>query len=180
MPTGIYTRKPYSEYTPRVVVRKDPLIRFWKLVNKDGPIPESISFPELKTPCWMWNGSMARGYGRFWVDGKHVGAHIYSYVIAYGTVPDGLELDHCCRVTRCVRPDHLEAVTSKVNGERSLAVAATKARSLARTHCYRGHEFTPENTLRKANRGRLCRICKNLCNKMFMRKFHKEKRGYLA
>jgi hypothetical protein len=36
-------------------------------------------------------------------------------------------------------------------------LAAAKARA---THCRRGHEFTPENTYRRPNGERLCRICR--------------------
>jgi len=32
-----------------------------------------------------------------------------------GPVPDGLELDHLCRVRSCCNPDHLEPVTHKEN-----------------------------------------------------------------
>lgn len=171
-----YTRKPGFVWPPRK--RKDAVVRFFESVNKDGPIPKSISFPDLKTSCWIWEGSTTtQGYGRFWVDGKHVGAHIYSYILVKGAIPDGLELDHCCRVTTCVRPDHLEAVTPLVNNHRSTSAETTRARRAAINYCRRGHEFTPENTLRKSNGGRLCRTCKNNINKAFMREFHKRKKG---
>jgi hypothetical protein len=41
-----------------------------------------------------------------------------------GPVPEGLELDHLCRVTTCVRPSHLEPVTTGENvRRRNLALA---------------------------------------------------------
>jgi hypothetical protein len=43
------------------------------------------------------------------------------------------------------------------------AMADKKLRYLARTHCRRGHEFTPENSYYRDNG---CRICKE-CNRMY-------------
>lgn len=48
----------------------------------------------------------------------HVGAHRVAYELFVGPIPDGLELDHLCRVRNCINPDHLEAVTHQVNVER--------------------------------------------------------------
>lgn len=85
--------------------------RFWSKVNKtDG--------------CWLWTASRSGGrgqqkYGQFTylVDGKqrHVGAHVYSYELHHGPVPDGLEVMHSCHTKLCVRPDHLEAGTHSQN-----------------------------------------------------------------
>ncbi len=67
-----------------------------------------------------------------------------------GPIPEGLELDHLCRVRHCVNPDHLEAVTHRENIRRGLGGP--------RSHCINGHEFTPENTSLK--RGwQACRAC---------------------
>jgi segregation and condensation protein B len=38
-------------------------------------------------------------------------AHRQSYRLIVGKIPVGLELDHLCRVPRCVNPYHLEPVT---------------------------------------------------------------------
>jgi len=42
------------------------------------------------------------------------------YVMAKGPIPDGLTLDHLCRVRHCVNPDHLEPVTQTENRRRGV------------------------------------------------------------
>lgn len=112
------------------------------------------------TPCWIWQGGKDRlGYGlinRL----EHSGvAHIWFYKRAKGPIPEGLELDHLCRVRACVNPDHFEAVTHEENILRGVSPTAINAR---KTHCDHGHKFTPENTyVRPSNtRTRECRICR--------------------
>ena len=71
--------------------------------------------------CWMWTGSgTGRGYvyGQFWHDGKNDAAHRYSYETMIGPIPAGLQIDHLCRVEKCVNPAHLEVVTTQVNLQR--------------------------------------------------------------
>lgn len=106
--------------------------------------------------CWIWQKQLSPdGYGRFKVNGEQIYAHIYSYNLFIGPVPDGLELDHRCRVHSCVNPDHLEAVTHRENTLRGTGPTAVNAR---KTHCDHGHEFTVENT-RIAKGKRHCRAC---------------------
>lgn len=91
--------------------------RFWKKVNKDGPIPSYN--PDLG-PCWVWLCSLSNGYGWFWSElQRGIGAHKWSYEASCGAVPSGLELDHLCRVRACVRPSHLEPVTRQDCGRTS-------------------------------------------------------------
>lgn len=105
--------------------------------------------------CWLWNGSLTDGYGSFYLDGRNRKAHIASYVIFVGSVPEGKVLDHLCRIRDCVNPEHLEPVTQQVNVLRGEGIAAVNAR---KTHCKNGHEFTPENIY--WFRGlRYCRAC---------------------
>ncbi|NUP03550.1 MAG: HNH endonuclease [Nonomuraea sp.] len=123
-----------------------PLEKFFRKVNKTET-------------CWLWTARVDD-----WGYGRHKSTHGPSTVLAYrwlwevlnGPVPDGLELDHLCRVPACVRPDHLEAVTPKVNGLRSNNFSAVNAR---KTHCIHGHEFTFENTYTRPSGGRDCREC---------------------
>ena len=48
-------------------------------------------------------------------------AHRASYELAKGPIPDGMHLDHLCRVTCCINPDHLEPVTNRENARRGQA-----------------------------------------------------------
>lgn len=72
------------------------------------------------TPCHisLW-GVQANGYSRFKVNGRSVYAHVLAWEEANGPVPNGLELDHLCRVHPCRNPDHLEPVTHAENMRRS-------------------------------------------------------------
>lgn len=69
--------------------------------------------------CWYWTGYIGRhGYGSFRLDGKRINAHRASYILFKGVPPEGHEIDHLCRIRKCVRPDHLEAVTRQENRQR--------------------------------------------------------------
>ena len=108
--------------------------------------------------CWEWLGYHdANGYGKFAVRGFGRYAHRLIYELLTGPIPEGLELDHLCRNPRCIRPDHLEAVTHRENLMRGVGPAAQNAR---KTHCVNGHEFTPENIYwRGDGKGKQCRQC---------------------
>ena len=94
--------------------------------------------------CWLWTASVRpSGYGQIWtrtVEGRRrlLSAHRAVWEAARGPVPDGLDLDHLCRVRTCVNPDHLEPVTRKTNILRGLAPAAANAR---KTVCDKGHQL---------------------------------------
>lgn len=113
--------------------------------------------------CWLWLGAFyPLGYGMVTVHGtrKPTQAHRMSYLLFNGSIPEGLHLDHLCRVRGCVNPQHLEAVTKKENTLRGFGITAMHAR---KTHCAKGHEFTNENTKiiyrNGARAGRACIAC---------------------
>lgn len=99
------------------------------------------------------------GYGRFWLEGKNVLAHRWSYEHHVAEIPEGLVIDHLCRNHGCVNPDHLEPVTISENTIRGIGPQAASERGKAITHCPQGHEYTKENTY-TGGRGRTCWTCK--------------------
>ncbi|MFF2502163.1 HNH endonuclease signature motif containing protein [Streptomyces sp. NPDC058067] len=107
--------------------------------------------------CWIWTGRLDhRGYGRFSLRRRILLVYRVTYMLLVGEIPAGLHLDHLCRVHACCNPAHLEPVTCRENILRSpIAPAAINAR---KTHCQKGHEFTPENTVATPT-GRGCLTC---------------------
>ena len=72
--------------------------------------------PEPNTGCHLWVRSLAtNGYGQYWTGTHNVRAHRHAYQLAYGSIPEGLVMDHLCREKTCVNPEHLEAVTQWEN-----------------------------------------------------------------
>lgn len=122
-------------------------------LDLNGPV--SLTRPDLG-PCWIWKGCKrdSKGYGDIRVGGAAILTHKAAFEIVYGPVPDGLELDHLCRVRACSNPNHLEAVSHRVN--------MLRAALIPREFCRQGHAFTPENTYRKPGDGRRrCRQCRS-------------------
>ena len=96
-------------------------------------------------------------------------AHRVSYELFRGPIPDGLQIDHLCRIRHCVNPDHLEAVTQREN---ILRGTSPSAKAAARDACINGHPYTPENT--KLFRGdRQCRTCQLTWHRQNRRKLGK-------
>ena len=120
---------------------------------------EAKSIPEPNSGCWIWIGALRKGdYGQIVIDGKKKLAHRISYEIHKGPIPEGMELDHICRMHQCINPDHLEAVSHRVNVLRGAAPSAVHA---AKTHCSKGHEFSASITINGKVR-RHCKICKRI------------------
>lgn len=131
--------------------------------------------------CWLWTASCnPGGYGIF-RDGKQLVAHRWSYKRLVGPIPEGLQLDHLCRVRSCVNPAHLEPVTQAENIRRGYIDRGYDLRysglprwqgparpgympQAERTHCPKSHPYDEANTYWAVRPGRRpargCRACR--------------------
>lgn len=126
------------------------LDRFWSYVDRTGE-------------CWLWTGwareSRNAPYGIFSFAGRDRRAHRWIYEQLVGPIPDGMQIDHLCRRTLCVRPEHLEPVSGHENILRGTSPVAVNA---AKTHCVHGHPLSGSNLRMALSRGlptRRCREC---------------------
>lgn len=151
----------------RYKVKKSNVERFWEYVNKRG-----------EDDCWMWQGCIKNGYGSFWIrdssyknGGKMVGAHRYAYEIYFGEIEKGKIIHHICGNKPCTNPLHMRLVSSYGKHTVEHHPESEFAQNKIKTHCIRGHEFTPDNTYIDRKGRRTCRACR----KMYIRKRDKEK-----
>lgn len=105
--------------------------------------------------CWQWVGPGGR-YGNTYVPATRstAPARRVAYALLVGPIPDGLTIDHLCRNTRCVNPDHMELVPLSENVKRRYGPTQTGV-------CRRGqHVFAGENVGISHRGGRFCRECR--------------------
>lgn len=109
--------------------------------------------------CWLWDGHRDRkGYGRLYYRGRSYTAHRAVYLRLVGPIPTGHVLDHICRNTSCVRPDHLEPVTTQVNIARGHTPTSERARARLAGSCVNGHVIALVG-VHKQGRGFTCAGC---------------------
>ena len=112
--------------------------------------------------CWLYAGQInIYGYGIVKAGLNQHMVHRVMYENEVGAIPDGLFLDHLCRVRCCINPRHLEPVTARENLLRGDTIAARNAK---KTHCYAGHEFNKRNTYMGSSGKRRCRTCHAVTN----------------
>ncbi|KKL99549.1 hypothetical protein LCGC14_1813320 [marine sediment metagenome] len=114
-----------------------------------------VKYLKMADGCWHWVAQIApNGYGRMQMGLKADLAHRVSYTLHKGPIPEDAQIDHLCRVRKCVNPDHLEAVTCQENLLRGETRAAENA---AKVICVNGHDLT--DSWIRSNGARQCRQC---------------------
>lgn len=69
--------------------------------------------------CRLWQGAISpNGYGTCRVEGRQVSAHRAFYEHFVGLIPEGMTIDHLCKVKHCVETMHMEVVTRTENVRR--------------------------------------------------------------
>jgi hypothetical protein len=87
-----------------------------------------------RVDCRIWPGAVDRGYGRVWVDGRAKRVHRVVWELKHGPIPEGMTIDHLCRVRACCNTEHMELVSQGENVRRAdtrktLAVEARRRRT---------------------------------------------------
>lgn len=139
----VYTRKHFPLPPP-----KNDYERFLRGIE----VSTSLSYNG--TPCWLWvRGTYQTGYGCIMMRGVTLNVARLAWVWEHGKqIPDGLTIDHLCKVRTCCNPKHLEAVTNAENVSRA-------HKGTHRVYCRNGHKYTPKTTY--IWRGeRVCHICR--------------------
>jgi hypothetical protein len=109
--------------------------------------------------CWLWAGYRdCKGYGRVHFQGHSYTAHRAVYVKHVGPIPDGYVLDHLCRVTSCVNPNHLDPVTTRVNLGRGVGPTSVRITARLDGTCINGHDVEKVG-LHRQGRGWTCAQC---------------------
>lgn len=122
-------------------------------------LPDTFWAKTATTDCIVWTGAVnSKGYPCFAVDGVSHLAHRLAWEAAQGSIPDGLTIDHTCRVRNCVNVDHLELVTVAENTRRRFRAAG--GLDVGGT-CANEHKITSEDDVYVNPRGRReCRECR--------------------
>jgi hypothetical protein len=117
---------------------------------------------EITGFCWNWLGKprsqkTKAKYGTFWLGQNRYLAHRFVYEYLVGNIPVDLQIDHLCRNTLCVNPDHLEPVTAQENLSRSFGMGAVNARKI---YCVNNHPLSGSNLFIASDNSRQCKICR--------------------
>lgn len=139
-----------------------------RLVDLPASIQERIE-PVPEMGCWLWSGRVGlAGYGLLCErrGDRKVSARAHSavYKLLRGPVPDGLVLDHLCRVRCCVNPDHLEPVTIRTNVLRGVGIAAKNAQKTECPKCGGPFESLPDGR-------RKCPSCRRAYMREYLRAY---------
>lgn len=88
-------------------------------MRKPLPLEDKFWPRVVKTEgCWLWTGKSTTptGYGLISIRRSgNISSHRASWMIHYGSIPDGKWVLHHCDNPKCVRPDHLFLGTAKDN-----------------------------------------------------------------
>ncbi len=102
-------------------VKGEP-IRFIRNHHRRGAgrsVEERFSAKVCRTDgCWYWTGALTSlGYGCMTIDARTEAVHRVAYQLLVGPIPEDMEIDHTCRVRRCVNPEHLRLATHAENAQ---------------------------------------------------------------
>jgi hypothetical protein len=147
-----------------------------------SPAERFLAKVDMTGDCWTWQSAKNRkGYGEFFLSHnkvrKKIYAHRYAYELLVDPIPDGLVIDHLCRNPSCVRPSHLEPVTTRENVLRG---TSPSAKNVDKTHCPQGHPYDEANTEYPMPGERRCITCRRAERRSYMARRRAQERAERA
>ncbi len=146
-----------------------PRVELGSILAEHEPISHALSRFVRKIDerdgHWFWRGATFKPneynheYGYFHFRHTMYYAHRWAYEAFVGPIPEGYTIDHLCRVTQCVRPDHLEPVPHLVNVQRGNGQTHTPLKVVKPGCCKHGHPWTVESTYLHPSGRTHCRLC---------------------
>lgn len=120
--------------------------------------------------CLLWPAGMDRGYGRLDIDDRLMRVHRVIWELTVGPIPEGMTIDHLCRVRSCCNTDHMEVVTPEENTSRAAGFPKLnpnkRRKGQAADQCRNGHKYESESDVYvHANGSRRCRACREATEK---------------
>lgn len=107
--------------------------------------------------CIVWTGACnSKGYPCIAIHGVSHLAHRVAWEDVNGPIPEGLTIDHDCRVRNCVNVDHLELVTIAENNRRKRMAGGLVPGGV----CIRDHVLTEDNIYRHPRGHIECATCR--------------------
>jgi hypothetical protein len=79
-----------------------------------------LSQVQRRATCWVWTGRFSGRRGVMRIGDKDLLAHRISFAWFVGDLDPSLAVKPRCGLPECVRPDHLEAISMVVSGQRGL------------------------------------------------------------
>jgi hypothetical protein len=121
--------------------------------------------PAPDSDCMLWDWvTDTHGYALLPIQNDRLYAHRFAYELWIGPIPPDHRVTRTCGHHLCVNPNHL-MLTTRQQAPLAPGSRCPAARNAAKTHCRRGHEFTPANTYRKpGTNSRECRACHGISN----------------
>ena len=96
-----------SAYAPRIAPEEIHTLSTW------------VDAYDVVGDCWVSRAKRdPSGYCRARFGGARHYVHRLAYRLWVGEIPEGMTIDHTCRVIQCMNPKHLEVVTLSENVRR--------------------------------------------------------------